>query len=338
MAQNKLGLEGEDFWTQPFKSRDVIESKLLEIRNEELIVGMPDIVPLDIRETLPLIVLRVGFQNNMARRGFRKTALVTASEVNTKQIYAGMALRQDIDEPPALGEVPNEWMGGEAFNIDLREVLDLPWNQGEYIVTLIMWDQVSDRLTTKLMYSPGYKLPRLAESIEPPRMLPEMAVWPEPGKPLPSYVRQDDSPSLPEENENHIGIALSVARVTVIKKNTQGILYGSFRLPIKDHEILNQGKQNNPGQPDPTAIVPMNLLLTGSLYPWPVVLRLKVPSYTPIEITHGGACATGYFTFNLCALAGLDRAPQTYFIYAFSGKAMTGPVPMAFIAQNSLER
>ena len=80
-----------------------------------------------------------------------------------------------------------------------------------------------------------------------------------------------------------------------------------------------------------TARVPVSLLLTGSAEPTPQILKLTVPSYTPLESAGGHTIATGYFSLDLCRIANLLVTPQTYFIYAFSGEVMTSAVPTAFV-------
>jgi hypothetical protein len=362
MSQEKLGLEDEEFWSQPFKTKDAIENRLIKKKTEALIVGAPSKVLINTRETFPVVALQVAFLKNLAKMDLRKTAIVTAVELNSNRVHAGMALRQDMDLPPADGEMPEGWMGGEGYLIDLRERLQLPWKPGDYIVTLLMLDQASERLRTRLVDTSGFEDPEVARFIEEHRKKAGLSlVWPEPGDPLPSYKQEKESPPIPSERvkfkedeeepeideeemesgkkrERKPGMALSVPRVSVIDENTRCILSGSFRLPVKEQELLPQDKAPKPAKPAPVALMPITLVLTGTEQVTPTVLRLIVPSYDPIDKTiRGPLMVTGHFTIDLCTLAPVAKVPQTFFIYAFSGEIMAGPAPMAFISKSSLE-
>lgn len=362
MSQEKLGLSDEEFWTQPFKTKSDIEKRLMQKKTEALVVGAPEKVLINAHKTFPVVALRVAFLKNTALKDFRKTAIITAVELSTNRVYAGMALRQDVDSPPADGEMPEGWMGGEGYSIDLRDRLQLPWKPGEYIVTLLMLDQASKRLRTRLVDTSGYEDPEVARFIEEHRKKTGVSsVWPEPGDPLPSYKREKGSPPVPSERvkfkadeeepeideeeiesgkkrERKPGIAISVARVSVIEDNAQCVLSGSFRIPLKEYEIKTPDSAPKSAKPSPTAIVPISLVLTGTGKTTPTVLRLMVPSFEPIDKTiRGPVMATGHFTLDLCKLTPAVTTPQTLFIYAFSGEVMSGPVPMAFVSKSSLE-
>jgi hypothetical protein len=176
----------------------------------------------------------------------------------------------------------------------------------------------------KLVESAGYEDPAVddflreyrARRLAPPMPYPEPA---EPAQPLPSFRREDNSPDIPVEP----GIALSVARVSVFAPGTRCVLAGSFRLAIYPQQLVRPPRLDE-------AIVPITLLLTGSVDPDPKIVRLFVPSYEPVKSVDGGPVAVGYFAFDLCRMTNLLVTPQTWFIYAFSGEVMTPAIPTAF--------
>lgn len=344
MTQGQLGLSDEEFWTDPFKTRDDIEDKLLDEESEGFILDAPTHVPLAERDTFPVVLLRVSSLQNMRELVFRRCGLVVAIDITNNYTYANKAIQPRPNEPrprpPSSAGPPPQGFGGEAFCIDIRKSLDLPWKPREYIVTVILRDQVSNQVLVKLVDTgSGYQDPEVASFIEehrkktgPPPM------WPEPGDPLPGYEKQPSSPAIPEEP----GVVLSVERVTIIKEGISCVLHGSFRLPVESAQIVQPSPQQSTAgeseqsKPVPSAIVPITLVLTGSVVATPFIWRLMVPSFDPISEKEETKEVTGYFAIDLCTLGTLTGLHQTYFIYAFSREVMTGPVPMAFISEDQL--
>jgi hypothetical protein len=184
----------------------------------------------------------------------------------------------------------------------------------------------------KVVEAAGYEDPAVEEFLGNYRaeLLGPPAVDPEPGDEIPTYQQQEASPELPAEP----GLALAVERVSPLLPEARCPLRGSFRLPVRTCHIVKPEEGGEGGElPEeaPTAVVPINLLLTGSVDPTPQVVKLGVPSYTPLETVGDDTLATGYFTVDLCTLVDVTTTPQTYFIYAFTGEFMCGPLPAAFV-------
>lgn len=335
-----LGLADEDYWKDPFRTRAEIEGKLLDAGREALLIGAPRVVSLQERETLPVVVERVAGLDRMARLPFRPHAVLTAVDLKADTVYAYMAIVKNVKEPKRYDGPPLEGMGGEAFVINARKQLDLPWTPGPLLLGIVMRDQVSNRVRVELKKG-GYADPAVAEykdarekEIEPPPVFPAAALSPlemkgrDPAKqpPLPCYSRWSGSPEVPAAP----GIALAVDRVVPLTAKTACVLRGSFRLPVRDRDKVKGATGGARDAHDrPTAVLGITLLLTGSDLAAPVLVPLKVPSYDPLPADK--AEATGFFTVDLAQLGNLGEMEQTWFIYALSGEIMAGPVPMALV-------
>ena len=126
------------------------------------------------------------------------------------------------------------------------------------------------------------------------REAPPAAILPVQGDPLPSYEPREGSPPLPKAP----GIRLAAPRLTVLGgKRPSCVLRGRFRLPVRDVDRVDRpgGARLPPGAERlatrPTAVVPISLLLIGSVSVAPLVWRLGVPTFEPIG---DGGLATGF--------------------------------------------
>jgi len=335
-----LGLADADYWQDPFRTRAEIEGKLLDAGQEALWVGAPRAVPLKERESLPVLVERVAGLDRMARLPFRRHAVLTAVDLKANAVYAYMAIVKNVKEPKRYDGPPLEGMGGEAFVINARSQLGLPWEPGPLLLGIVMRDQVSNRVRVELKKG-GYADPAVAEykdarekEIEPPPVFPAAALSPlemqghDPANqpPLPCYSKWSGSPGIPAAP----GIALAADRVVPLAPKTACVIRGSFRLPVRERDKVKGAQAGARDAHDrPTAIVGITLLLTGSDSAAPILVPLKVPSYDPLPADK--AEATGYFTVDVAQLGNLTEMEQTYFIYALSGETMAGPVPMALV-------
>lgn len=326
-----LGLSDPDYWDNPFKTRVALEDELLDAERSALVLGAPALVPLQQRESLPLLVLRVDKQDAMARLPLRRSAVVVAVELTTNTTYANMAVVEDIVEPPPYTGPALEGMSGEAQIIDLREQLDLPWQRGELLVSLLMRDTMTHRVRVALRKG-GYEDPAVAEYLDQADAQPSPAtIWPaalasasgpDDGRGLPSYRAHPDSPAIPEE----LGITLTAPRVIPRSASISCVVRGSFRLRPLARELAPAGEPH-------TAIIPISLVVTGSDIAAPFVFALRVPSYDPLPGEGSDPELTGHFSVDLQSLANLNVIDQTYFIYAFSGELATGPLPMALVTR-----
>lgn len=324
MPAGALGLTTEEFWSDPYRTRDAIEDDLLTRQEAKTIVGLPAIVPLDVRDTAPLVVLRVASNEARSHMPFRSNAIVTAVDLTRNQAYADLAIepRRRMKQQPS-DAMPAGW-GGEAFVVDLRERLNLPWQPGQYLVTLLLQNEASPRLRTALVSSSGAQ----AIDVQPQLLL----LNPPPGPRVPD----DQTPPVPAD----VGIELVLPRTKQIDDSAPTLLRGSFRVPLRPHHRVVPGpdadrlfQQLGEGAPRPTAVVPMMVVATGSASPTPFVWQLVLPVFE--EVDANSPIVGGTFVVDLDELANVRGVEQTLFVYAFSAEAMAGPVPVAFTREAS---
>jgi hypothetical protein len=338
-----LRLTDEDYWTNPFKTRVEIETELLDEERAALVVGAPSTISLQNRDTFPLLVLRTDTLDAMSRLPFRRNAVVVAVELENNTTYADMAISTDIVEPAPYEGPPLQGMGGEGYLIDVRKRLELPWKRGSYLVSLILRDQMSNRVRVELKKG-GYQDPAVDEFLEQTKHVPEpLSVWPPEGSPpadaqgnddiaeaLPSYREHEKSPPIPSTP----GIALVADRVVPMGAGMRCVLRGSFRLTAKARHVVDPSTVPDGATPPTfTAIVPVTLLLTGSDRAAPYLFPLRLPTFDSVPRDGNNHEVTGFFSVDLCELGEIAAMEQTYFIYAFSGEAMAGPVPMALVTR-----
>lgn len=336
MIEDKFALEDEAYWTDPWAGRKAVQRPLMMRGEEGFLLGAPGTMALDRHARLPLAVLRVRKSEGGSPVDFRASAVLAAWDGPEGRLRARLAFPKPPDPPAAAKAAAKGAPKGDSFSgdatamiseastIDMASRLGIGLAAGEYVTGIICLDKVSNHCRTRVVDSAAYHdaeaeayLRALRDEGSGPRR-----VHPEIGKGEVSYRREEGSPDLPEQ----IGINLAVQRVTVNRADRPCLLHGSFRLPAPP---MPAGAKTSPGLP--TAIVPIGLLLTGSVRPEPIVLNLDVPSYVPAERVGGQATVTGYFSMDLCAFAELRAAVQTYFLYAFAGDVMAGPALAAFV-------
>jgi hypothetical protein len=334
LIEERLGLEDEEFWTDPWRTKKFVQRELMKKNEDTFLIGTPGKVGLDAHQSFPLAVIRVSRLGGRPKVDFGGSAIVTAIDLYTSELSAALAFdAPETASPAPAGDGGPPAMIGEGYIVDLAELLRIPAIRGDYLVTIICLDRVSNRSRMKLVETTGYEDPAVEQFFKehlvsrrgPPRVVPEANSGP---SYLPVYVERDDSPAIPSE----VGIRMVVSRVNLIS-TTECILTGSYRLPVAGPHIVERSilPSNEPSRARrETCIVPITLLLTGSVHPSPKLLRLAVPSFRPLTTAGNETIATGYFTLDLCQMANLTT-PQTYFIYAFAGPILAGPFPTAFV-------
>ncbi len=349
-----LNLADDAYWTDPWQTRKAVQRSLMQSGDEGFLIGAPSAVPLDRRDRFPVAVLYARKLNGGRGVNFRASAIITAMDLHTHALHAAPAFgsRNRTSSPTAAGGASAKKAPADSFSnddtamvceghtIDLAKRLNIPHQRGEYIVHLVCLDQVSNGCPMKLVESAVYQDPAvdayIAEQLES-QPTPTRPV-PTPGTPVPCYDARDNSPKIPAA----AGIAMDIDRVTPIDEATSCIVRGSYRLPVRPQHILDHD-DDSPSQAvgdysSWTAMVPITLLLTGTVNAAPVTISLLVPTSHDLVPAGDGVHVTGHFAVDLCRLADLASTPQTYFVYAFSGPVMSGPTPAAFVEMPVLKR
>jgi hypothetical protein len=168
--------------------------------------------------------------------------------------------------------------------VDARELLDLDWRPGELLLTLLVQDRVA-RARVRLAG---------AAALDDERRAAPGALT------LPARPHPDAAPGL-------------VIEVDPVSRGQRWMLRGALRLPLPAGQ----------GAPGAQAVVPVDLLLVGSVTPAPIRVPLR------LAVDGSGDEAAGAFEVDLDqALEPEARATvQRFWVTAFSGEAMARPVP-----------
>lgn len=333
-------IEAIDAWTA---SEEILEEVLDRLSDEEflgLVAVGPEVVDLSHRKTLPLLGFRGCTLADEMRRPFVSMAILTAVRLESNQVFVDLACRPKplSPAPPGPPPVPKDGTTHSRFAIEVRERLpDLPWRAGTLLTTVLLGDQQSNRIHTRLIAGSGE--PEVEAFLDARRRpaYPSPVV-PAAGETWPSYRREPESPSIPEE----VGIALSVERVAVVGPEHNAVLRGSFRLSAIPREIVRPEPEEEDsgwrevGDPEATAVIPITVLIVGSEESGPAVLRLQVPSYDAVDAAAERNEVTGHFNLDLLSLPGTPGLAQRYSIWALSGEALGGPAPLSFVTEDML--
>ncbi|MDX2148498.1 MAG: hypothetical protein SFZ23_13345 [Planctomycetota bacterium] len=343
-----LGLSDADFWTDPRRTRDAVQQPYMQANKEALIYDAPREVVPGARQTLPTQVLRVATFATLSAKPFRSTAIVVGVDLERNYVKAAIAVRpspreSDPSTPIESGPPPEGVqgaMGAETFTIDLRERLELPWEPGSVLARLIVLDDVSEPRLIRLVPSAGFLDPEVEKTRLAERAKTNVpTLRPPPDGPGVSFLRDKNSPPLPEVGKP--GLTLSAPRVFALDADQPCMLRGSFRLPILKKHIVPQtpvpkagteeiyaqlAPRVRLGEPMATGVIPITLVATGSSIADPLIWRLIVPTYDRLDASSDGALVTGAFALDARTLEGFDVLEQTFFLYAFSGEEMAGPL------------
>jgi hypothetical protein len=340
MSDQPIDFPDADYWEKLDDIPGQVSGQFLDRRDAGVAIGAPARVPIALRKTLPVVTVRFCETREDWAVPFDRHALLTAINLDENRVHAGYAGDQEAELPDVDPAEAPTGRSSSAGSLDARERLDLPWRAGTYLLTLILREQVSNRVRVELgETAQAFEDEEVAKFLAAKQAkLAPPAVSPPPGELFPTYQKRDDSPPIPDK----LGIKLVADRVVVLRPDASCVLRGAFRLAPRPREVVKPAPSPGPAAPQAgpqaTAIIGITLLITGAKIPVASLLRLNVPSYDPIPAGAETAPVTGYFTLDLIALGALGKTPQTSFIYAFSGEVLEGPVPAALISEDMLPK
>jgi len=256
-----------------------------------LLIDAPARVDVALRSTLPAGIYHLGAIRELSALPFDRFGVITAMHLDANQLYAAPGSALKRDDD--LMESPP------------RDPADLP--EGDMSSTYpvdfrellpIPWQPGRYLLTALLRdtVSNRVEVELFGPAAAPESPVQETDVFPPPERNVTSYQRHPKAPGIPAE----FGIALAPQRIVDLRHDWQWPLYGAFHLPAQSD-----------------GVVPIHLLITGS-------------DDNSLDLIHIRVPPTGYFTVDLNQLTSM-RAPQTYFVSAFSGRFLASPVPTALI-------
>jgi hypothetical protein len=336
MDDDNLGLLDEEFWADLESRSGKIAGGLRAAGFFGTRIAAPAFVSLAQRDSVPVAVCRVATLADAAKVDITLRALATAVDLDTGDVRASRAFYEDNEEPFEAVPAPPEYAAAidpkpvgttaEVMQFDARERLGVPWRPATYLVTLVVLDQVSNRRKVTLQTSPStYEDPAVKEFLEKERL----RIGPPPagpraaeGEPFAHFRKRPESPPPPAKP----GIAMAAPRVFVLGSATSCLLSGSFRVPLARHQIVPPGPGDAGG-----AVVPLSLLLTGSKHAEPTTIAMQVPIFDAIDSGAPPETVVGYFAVELLHVEGVADSPQTFFVHAFSGEVLGGPLAVAFV-------
>lgn len=330
-------LPADRFWAGADINVDPLLKAYL-FTHEGVIVDAPEVVPLDLRSTLPVVAIQFGRNSAFTRTPAETHTVIAVADVDRNRVYFTTLERSspgdgDPDEvaPP---EEPSpdsaDDRAGRVHPLELRSRCDLPWEPGRLLLTAITRENVSNRSSIVLRYSPAHYVDPEAERVLAARAekIGPNEVWPPVRDPYPVYGDAAGAPPAPPAP----GVALAVPRVWEMGRGLC-LVRGSFRLTPKAHEMVKREPRELGGLPAdtrrPTAIVEITLLIQGANTGQVSVARLRVPSWDPPAVDGKPQEVVGHFALHLPSLPGFPGGTETLFVTAFSSEHLAGPFPLA---------
>ena len=340
MSEHPLGLQDEEFWTDPFKNQGAVFDETVSELKSALIIDGPAVVELGRRDSIPVPVLYSASLKDALTLPLQKAAILTAVRLEDRDVLVGFAVDRSRPRPstPQGAALDEDTFVGDTVLTDLRARLGID-KPGTYLVTVLLRDRVSNRVRISVSPSSSTYVDVEVEKVLRGLAPPPKPISPAPGAPVPSYDQLPNSPPIPEQP----GIALAAERVFLEQPGAQAIVAGSFRVKALPRELSRRpepGAEPTPGQRLPTAIVPLRLvvLTSDSADYGPYLLSISAPSYDPVPEDASNPEVTGYFAVDLFSLAGLKPGPFTCFVYAFLGEWMAGPTAVGVVTREMIPR
>jgi hypothetical protein len=331
-----FGLEGDDYWTKPWKNgRDLVRDLVFDSKFGLYLDAPSPIDPRD-HDSVPAPFFYVATMRDAFKTDLDRQAKVVAVRVEDRvvKIDDALTVRDNVMAQAKLGANCDD-PTSERHIVELSK-LGILREPGNYKVNVLVRGQISNRVDVTIKNpGPSSDDPEVLKFLEAHRTPP---LPPAPASP--ELVKElDGAPPVPAEE----GIAFAVDRVVLNKPGARSLLKGAFLLKARRAEIVPPASAATPerphpeyGEPRPTAIVPITLVCLGSVDDAPIVLELRVPSFD--NVAAAGDAITGQFAIDLLADKDLRARPQTFSIYGFAGEPMTGPHTFATVTEPMLPK
>jgi len=344
MSGITIDYDDDQYYDDPFGGVAAVETRMEDEDFDGMVLGGPKFVDLKARDHVNLLAFRQTSIDEDADTPFDDHAVLVGVDLTRNRVWAGSAARMEENQIPDTKK--RDPMPGTTFGyhlVNATGMLGMPWKPGQYLFTLLLRDQVTNRVEVEVGFpGTGYQDEEVIKFVESQRPVME-AAWPVPRaeSPFPTYERRDESPAVPDEP----GIALSVSRVNVLKDGLVLPLYGSFRLALLTHEIvppvesLNLTPEELEEQPvpRPMALVPVSLVIMGSEQGFITSTTIMAPIYEPVDPKAEGQIVTGHFALDMMRIRGMIQQGQTYFVYAVSGSILEPAVLAALVPEELIE-
>jgi hypothetical protein len=331
-----FSLDGDDYWTDPWKNgSDLVMNLVMDLKFGLYLDAPSSIDPRD-HDSVPAPFFYVATMRDAFKTDLDAVAKVVAVRVEDRalKIDAALTVKDNRQRETKLGADSDD-PTSEQHIVELAKlgILNEP---GTYKVNVLVRGKISNRVDVTIENpGPSTDDPEVLKFIEAHRTPP---LPPAPASPELVWDLAG-APPVPADE----GIAFVVDRVVLHKPGARSLLKGAFRLKARRAEIVppaSEATLERPhpeyGEPRPTAIVPITLVCLGTVDDAPVVLKLRVPSFD--KVAAEGDAITGQFAIDLLADKNLRARPQTFSIYGFAGEPMTGPHTFATVTETMLPK
>ena len=360
--QGQLNWGDQAFWAAPGSQDEAVLEALDEVELDQILLDGPRRCLLGERATLPLAVVNQASLVDNACYPLEAKGLLVAVRLESGAAHVGLSHpRRDSYVAEPLPDTSG-MLDGSSTQVDTLEArarLELPWKAGTYLLRVLLHGRQSNSVRVELAEHP-IDDPAVRAFLEAQRKpIYPAPIWPplpreplDPDAPLLPNPYRPDSASLPLPEGS--GLVVETERVVLTSRGHTLPLRGSFRLPVAsrhwvrpdpiagDHEQAQAARAasgwREVGDPQATAIVPITLVLTGSVDAEPITLHLRVPSYDPVPLSAQDepATLTGHFALDLRDLTSLLTRPQTYAVWALGGEHLSPCVKMALVTESML--
>ena len=336
MTQDRLNLTDEEYWTDIAKTERSIGDELREKRVSEIIVGVPQFVSLQDRKTIPMRLYKGGTFQDFRELDYDIHGLITAIDVDRNQIsIAKTEIPEEFEEDEETEEEDLEGTSQKGYYVmsDDQDLMDRLFDDkipGNYIITIIMRELVSNRVVCSIGYEQNKHTEELAHLLTHEKKKGLLPLQPSRGTSflVPEKYEVTCSPTDPEQK----GVELSIDESIQVTPDARALLSCNFRLPLSEYERVPEFTEKIPASYNPLknehgelplAIKKIYLLITTENRGVGNVLEIDIPVFTPCE---GNTDIAGTFEVDLFAASTVSKTPMKYYLYAFTGDILKGPV------------
>src|SRR5437016_4145421 len=120
--ENVFGLSDKEFWSDPWRTRKVVQRPLMQKNQDGLLLGTPSTVALNQHSTFPAALIRVAGPATLGKIPSRPSMIITALDLGTNELRARLAL-PDTGRRPA-NSAPARSAGGKvSFSEDTSAMM-----------------------------------------------------------------------------------------------------------------------------------------------------------------------------------------------------------------------
>ncbi len=154
-APPELLFSTEEYFSTAEPDYTAHEIKLLDSDFEGLFIRTPQSVDVTERESLPLIIASRYNGERDWRLPIREHAVLIGIDLTDLQVHSTMLfsdLKRSDESLPSAEPMPEEQasFGAQLNRVDLRRLLDIPWQRGRWAFSVIYHDWISNRMVVRL--------------------------------------------------------------------------------------------------------------------------------------------------------------------------------------------